>query len=249
MARDVFEALEAQGDRLDGILASLDEQQWSSPSLCPGWSVSDVVLHLAQTEEGVVATVKEEYNPVTEIQIEGAANIDEAMEGWVRAERGAPPAELHARWNEARKRALETLRNADPETPLRWAAAPLRPKTLATTRLSEHWIHTMDIAEPLSIDNPDTEDIHSIAWLAHRSIPYAFARDGRGDPPTVRLELKGPSGEEWSFGPDDADCVISGSAGEFCRVAARRVPASEAKSLKAKGKRAKEVLELVRTYA
>ena len=249
MARDIFEALGAQGDRLDGILSSLDDEQWAAPSLCPGWSVADVVLHLAQTEEGVSATVNEEYSPVTEIRIEGAANIDEAMEAWVRAQRGASPSELHARWNEARKRALDTLRGADPDKPLRWAAAPLRPKTLATTRLSEHWIHTLDIAQPLSIDNPDTDDLESVAWLAHRSIPYAFARDGRADPPTVRVELESPSGDRWAFGPEDADCKITGTAAEFCRVAARRLAPADAKTLKAKGKRAREVLELVRTYA
>lgn len=246
MANDVFTALEAQTDRLDEILGSLDPEQWAAPSLCPGWSVGDVVLHLAQTEEGVVATI-EAKDP--QIPVEGASNIDEAMEQWIRAERGADPAEIHARWNDARKRALDALRSADPNTPLSWAAAPLRPKTLATTRLSEHWIHTMDVAEPLEIDNPDTDDLEHIAWLALRSIPYAFTRAGAGDPPAVRAELTTPSGERWTFGPDDAECVITGPMGELCRIAARRVPADQARDVRASGSRSQEVLELIRTYA
>lgn len=246
MGNDVFAALEAQTDRLDEILGALDADQWSTPSLCPGWSVSDVVLHLAQTEEGVVATI-EATGP--QIPIEGASNIDEAMEQWVRAERGADPSDVHVRWNDARKRALDALRSADPDTPLTWAAAPLRPKTLATTRLSEHWIHTMDIAEPLGVDNPDTEDLEHIAWLALRSIPYAFSRAGAGDPPTVRADLTSPSGEAWTFGSDDAECVITGSMGELCRIAARRVPADQAREVRASGPRSQEVLDLIRTYA
>jgi uncharacterized protein (TIGR03084 family) len=243
---DVFAALGAQTDRLDAILGGLDEGQWSAPSLCPGWSVSDVVLHLAQTEEGVAATVT---GSDMVIPSEGAANIDEAMEHWVRAERGASHEEVHVRWNKARREALDAMRGADPGTPLTWAAAPLRPKTLATTRLSEHWIHTMDIAEPLGIENPDTDDIGHLAWLAVKTVPYAFARAGRDDPPSVRAELVAPSGAEWRFGPDDAECVIAGPASEFVRVAARRIPAAEARDLTARGDRAEVVMELVRTYA
>ena len=52
----IFEDLEAEQDRLDGILAGLDEAQWTSPSAAAGWTVADVVLHLAQSDEAVVAS-------------------------------------------------------------------------------------------------------------------------------------------------------------------------------------------------
>ena len=246
MTDDVYAALQTQTDRLETILSGLDDEQWAAPSLCPGWDVTDVVLHLAQTEEGVVATIE---GGALSIPVEGAATIDDAMEHWVRSERGAPPEEVHARWDEARGRALNALRAADPDVHVLWAAAPLRPKTLATTRLSEHWIHTMDVAEPLGIDNPDTDAIKSLAWLAVKTIPYAFARAGRGDPPTVRAELTAPSGESWTFGPDDAQVTIAGPAGQFVRVAARRMTPAEATDVRATGPRADEVMELVRTYA
>ena len=248
MSRDVFSALQSQTDRLDAILSSLDEQQWEAPSLCPGWSVSDVVLHLAQTEEGVVATVEGRDIAVPSSDGDGAT-VDDVVEQWVRSERGSPPAQVHARWNQARQKALYALRTADPGVPVTWISAPLRPRTLATTRLSEHWIHTMDIAEPLGIPNPDTDELKDIAWLAVKTIPYAYARAGRADPPTVRAELTSPSGESWFFGTEDAECVITGPAGEFCRVAARRMSPAQAKDLIGTGERADEVLELVRTYA
>ena len=246
MNEDVFAALEAQTDRLDAILKTLDDSAWSAPSLCPGWSVADVVLHLAQTEEAVAATIE---GGGIGIPVEGAATIDEAMDNWVRAERGASNAEVRARWDAARKRAAAALRDADPAQPVGWAATPLRPKTLATTRLSEHWIHTMDIAEPLGIDNPDTDDIKHLAWLAVKTIPYAFAKAGKDDPPTVRAELSAPSGERWELGPPDAECTIAGPASVFVRIAARRLPADGATGVSASGRKADEVLELVRTYA
>ena len=243
---DVFDALAAEEDRLDKILRSLDDSQWAVESECPGWTVADVVLHLAQTEEGVLATLE---GRSTRIPVDGAATVDDAMDQWVDAQRGAPGRDVHARWNAARKSALDALRVADPQRPVAWAAAPLKPKTLATTRLSEHWIHATDIAYPLGIDLPDTDNLHHVAWLASRTLPFAFARAGRADPPPVRFELESPSGELWVFGPDDAECVVRGPAGRFLRIAARRLDPGDAPEVTATGERGVEVLELVRTYA
>ncbi len=51
----VFDDLEAEQDRLADILAGLSGAQWATPSLAPGWTVRDVVVHLAQGEELAVA--------------------------------------------------------------------------------------------------------------------------------------------------------------------------------------------------
>jgi hypothetical protein len=53
----IFGDLVAEQDRLEHILAGLDEGQWTSRSSAAGWAVADVVLHLAQSEEAVTATV------------------------------------------------------------------------------------------------------------------------------------------------------------------------------------------------
>jgi Mycothiol maleylpyruvate isomerase N-terminal domain len=52
----IFDDLQAEQDRLQVILEGLDEAQWASPSGAAGWAVTDVVLHLAQTEEAVLAS-------------------------------------------------------------------------------------------------------------------------------------------------------------------------------------------------
>ena len=243
---DVFSALQTQTDKLDAVLSSLTPDQWKAPSLCSGWDVSDVVLHLAQTEEGVLLSIQNREIPN---RPRDAATVDDVIEHWVAQERGDPPEAVHERWDRARRAALEALRSADPATPVPWIAASLRPRTLATTRLSEHWIHTKDITDPLGIEDPDTDDIKHLAWLAVKTIPYAFARSGRNDPPTVRAELVAPSGERWVIGPADAACVITGPASEFVRVAARRLAPGEATRLTATGDKATDVVELLRTYA
>ena len=52
----VFDDLAAEQERLAGIVGGLDEAQWLSASGAAGWTIADVVLHLAQSEESVVVT-------------------------------------------------------------------------------------------------------------------------------------------------------------------------------------------------
>jgi len=127
-------------------------------------------------------------------------------------------------------------------------AAPIKPATLATTRLAEHWAHGLDITEPLGIALPDTDRLSHVAWLAHRTLPYAFTVAGQ-EPHRVRCELTAPDGvTTWAYGPADADSVISGQAGAFCRVAARRL-APQDSGLTATGPHGLAALKVVRTYA
>jgi uncharacterized protein (TIGR03084 family) len=245
----IFDDLEAELDRLDRILAGLDGAAWTAPSAAVGWSVADVVLHLAQSEESVAQTIA--AGPAGVRPPVGAAadgsSVDEAMDARVRRERAEPGA-VYARWRAARTAAVAALRRADPDTPLTWVAAPLRPAALATTRLSEHWAHGLDITEPLAIPLPDTDRLRHVAWLAHRTLPYAFATAGERAP-AVRCELTAPDGVTvWEYGPPDAGAVISGPAGAFCRVAAQRL-APAAAGLTTAGIDAARALGLLRTYA
>ncbi len=241
---EVLDDLAAEQDRLEAILGGLDDAAWASPSAADGWTVADVVLHLAQTEEAVVASAA---GASLSIGGGGAATLDEVIDELVRAERAAPAAAFQ-RWRVARRAALAALRQAGPQQRLAWVAATLKPRTLATTRLAEHWAHGLDITAPLRIPFPDTHRLRHIAWLAHSSLPYAFALAGeqRHD---VFCELTAPDGATiWRYGPPGAPSRISGRAGRFCRVAARRLAAQDS-GLLATGPYGPMALRVLRTYA
>jgi len=244
---EIFDDLAAEYDRLDGIFAGLSAAAWASPSAAAGWRVVDVLLHLAQTEEAVTATLTgAPTRPDAVTPDRGPVSVDESVDRWVAAERAGPEA-VYPRWQAARRKSVDALRAADPHRASQWMAAPLRPATLATTRLAEHWAHALDIAGPLSIPYPDTVRLRHIAWLGHRTLPYAFEVAGE-QPGPVRAELTGPDGEPWLFGPADAPSVISGAAGAFCRVGARRV-APEESGLTATGPHGAAALRVLRNYA
>jgi uncharacterized protein (TIGR03084 family) len=246
----VFDDLAAEQDRLEGILLGLTEAQWLTESGAEGWSVADVVLHLAQTEEGVVGTAAGEVDPGASIaSLSGMdTTVNDFVDQLVRGERDAPD-RIFARWQEARRAALDALRGADPQQPLHWVAGTVKPATLATTRLAEHWAHGLDITGPLGISFPDTDRLQHIAWLAHRTLPYALSMAGQ-QPADVRCEVACPDGSAtWHFGPDDAGSAITGPAGEFCRVAAQRLDPAAAHALTATGPHGPTALRVLRTYA
>jgi uncharacterized protein (TIGR03084 family) len=241
----VFDDLVAEQDRLDAILGGLDDADWATPSAAAGWTVADVVLHLAQTEEAVIASAAGVALAIRSPA--DGATIDQVMDRLVRAER-QPPADVLQRWRTARLAAVPALRAADPNQPLPWAAAPLKPATAATTRLAEHWAHGLDITGPLGISFPDTARLRHIAWLAYRTLPYAFVLAGQ-QPHGVCCALTAPDGTDtWRYGPPEADSAITGPAGAFCRVAAQRLAPGQS-GLLATGPHGAAALSLLRTYA
>jgi uncharacterized protein (TIGR03084 family) len=137
---------------------------------------------------------------------------------------------------------------ADPKQPMAWVETPMKPATLATTRLAEAWAHGLDITGPLHIGFPDTARLRNVAWLAHRTLPYALSLNG-GGPYDVFCELTAPDAAGvWRFGPETADSAITGPAGSFCRVAAQRL-APEDSGLAVRGPHGGAALRVLRTYA
>ena len=271
----IFDDLAAEQERLEEILLGLDEAQWMSRSGAKGWTIADVVLHLAQSEEGVEATAAHRRLSAGLGAVAGDAMDERAAEA-VRMERAAP-AEVFARWQRARQAGLAAIRAADPEQPLEWVTGPVKPATLATTRLAEHWAHGLDITGPFGIEFPDTERLRHVAWLAHRTLPYALSLAGR-PPVAVRCEPTapgrtapgrtarahppddasrgdggrgdgGPGGTDvWRFGSAEAESGITGAAGDFCRVAAQRLDPAQS-GLRASGPHGATALRVLRTYA
>lgn len=249
----IVAALTEQHAELDGLLQALFEEGWQRPApSCEGWTVADVMLHLAQTDELATASARETFDEgFSDLFREGSSanRVDEAAEVMVTAERGPSGAEVYERWRAGADELREVLATADPSSRKQWVSGELSARTLATTRLAEGWIHTRDVAEALDVELAPPDRLWHIARLAWRTVPYAFVRSGRETPGPVAFELRGPNGNAWEFVPDEPPAtVIRGDAIELCLVAARRVEPAQT-GLTGEGPDADAVLELVRTYA
>ena len=245
-------ALAEQQDELTTLLASRDDADWKSSSRCEGWSVADVVLHLAQTNEMALASAEGTFaDAVARMSggSAGAANVDEGADLMVARERWTTVDAIRHRWQRGAQQLVDALQACDPHAHVQWVAGTLSARTLATTRLAETWIHTGDVAHAFTIDLEPTDRLWHIARLAWRTVPYAFARAGRDLSGPVSFDLTGPGGGAWTYGLDDnPTTTISGDAHELCLVAARRRDPRDT-ALRGEGPDAESVLELVRTYA
>src|SRR5262249_2102064 len=103
----IFDDLAAEQDALAAMLGRLGAQDWAKPSGAEGWSIGDVVLHLAQTEELVSATVNGTMSGLRASDPAGKSpSMDEAADQAVAAERGQPHWAVFARWQSAHREAL-----------------------------------------------------------------------------------------------------------------------------------------------
>ncbi len=248
----IVTALAAQHAELAGLLEPLGDADWLRSTPCAGWSVADVVLHLAQTDELAIASALGRMHDALQTLAGGAApagTVDDGAAAMVEHDRGTPATVVHDRWRAATGQLRAVLATSDPHARVVWVAGELSTRTLATTRLAESWIHTGDVAAALDTPLPPTDRLWHIARLAWRTLPYAFARAGRELSGPVAFELRSPAGAEWSFVPDGEPLTrIRGDAHELCLVAGRRLAPADT-GLRGTGPDAATVLELVRTYA
>lgn len=253
---EVLDGLGAQHRELATLLDGLDAAGWAAPApRCPGWTVREVVLHLAQTDELAIGSAEGRFEEVLarlSEGVEGATSVDDGAAKMVDADRGLTPTQVHQRWLAASGGLREVLRAADPHQRVEWIAGTLSVHTLATTRLAECWIHTGDVADAVGAVLEHGDRLRHIARLAWRTLPHAFSQAGCELSGPVTFELRGPSGQSWRLQPEGATpgspTTITGDAHELCLVAARRVDPA-ATSLTGTGPDARAVLELVRTYA
>jgi uncharacterized protein (TIGR03084 family) len=248
----ILSALADQHAELDALLQTLDDDGWSSPTRCEGWTVADVVLHLAQTDQLAQASAQGRFADglaVLAHGLEGTGNVDDGAAAMVARERGLANAALYERWRAGATALRDTLAASDPHQRVDWVAGQLSIHTLVATRIAECWIHSGDVAEAVGIELVPTDRLEHVARLAWRTLPYAFARGGRELAGPVAFELRAPSGAAWHFVPNEPPLTtIAGDGAELCLVAARRVAPGDT-SLRGTGPDAEAVLDLVRTYA
>lgn len=248
---DAVVALAAQRDELVALVGDLDEGDLGRPSRCEGWTVADVLLHLAQTDDMAVASVEGRLPQFIERIAAGippTGDVDAWAGALVDHERGAPT-ESRDRYVAASRAQVDAFASVDPSTRVLWVAGELAARSLAATRLTETWIHTVDVATAFGAEPAPTARLWHTVRLAWRTLPYAFARAGREMSGAVGFELTAPDGTTWSFGMDeDPSTVVRGSAHELCTVAGQRADA-DTTGLSATGPDSPAVLELVRTFA
>ncbi|HEX6151191.1 TIGR03084 family metal-binding protein [Nocardioides sp.] len=244
----VLTDLTAESERLDTLVANVPEAGWRIPTPAAGWDVATQVAHLAWTDEAALAaaTDKKAWDGLV---LEALADPNGYVDASAVAGGAVSPAELLARWRSGRAALAAALREVPDGTKLPWYGPPMSPASMATARFMETWAHSLDVHEALGAEPEVTDRIRHVAHLGVRTRAFSFAVHGL-DAPTdeVRVELTAPSGDLWSWGPEDADQSVRGSAYDFCLLVTQRIHRDDT-DLVAQGRDATTWLSVAQAFA
>ncbi|GAA0654746.1 TIGR03084 family metal-binding protein [Kitasatospora atroaurantiaca] len=219
----VLDDLRAESADLDSLVAGLDGEGLATPTPAAGWTIAHQLSHLAWTDRWSLLAAREPGEFAAAAQRVFGAGGDPIEEGAAEGV-GEEPAALLGRWRAGREElsdALAAAAAADARLP--WFGPPMKPATMATARLMETWAHGQDVADALGVERKPTARLRHVAHLGVRTMGFAFTLHGLPVPEQpVRVSLTAPSGELWTWGPEDAADQVSGAALDFCLLVTQR---------------------------
>ncbi|MER7189203.1 TIGR03084 family metal-binding protein [Streptomyces flaveolus] len=244
----VIDDLREESEELDALVAPLSPEQWALATPAPGWTIAHQIAHLAWTDRSALVAVTDEdgFKALVEKALAApGAFVDEGAEETARR----APAELLAHWREGRRRLDTALRESAPGARFPWYGPPMAAASMATARLMETWAHGLDVAEALGVTRPPTDRLRHIARIGVRTRDFAYAAHGLTPPAEpFRVELTGPDGDPWTYGPEDAAQRVTGPALDFCLLVTQRAHRADL-ALTAEGRDADRWLDIAQAFA
>jgi uncharacterized protein (TIGR03084 family) len=240
--------LRAESDELDALVAPLAAARWAEPTPSPGWTIAHQIGHLLWTDRAALTAVTDEAG-FAEMLAAAGQDPDGFVDAGAEELAATQPAELLNDWRVTRGRLHEALLEVAEGRKLPWFGPPMSAPSMATARLMETWAHGLDVADALGVKRPPTERLRAIAHIGVRTRDYAFVVNNL-TPPTepFLVELRGPGGDTWSWGPSDAAQRVTGSAEDFCFLVTQRRPLT-ALDITASGTNAQRWLKIAQAFA
>jgi uncharacterized protein (TIGR03084 family) len=214
--------LAGESYELIDTLSRLDSADWSAQTPAQGWTIRDQITHLAFFDD---ATRLALGDPAA--FVEQRAGLLALGDGFpdVVAERFRGLAGEHclAWFVRARTALLDEYRDADPAVRLPWYGPDMGVASSATGPLMETWAHGQDVVDTIGEVRAPGRRLRHIADLGVRTFAFSFRLRRRAVPETpVRVELDGPGGERWTWGPPESEDRVSGAALDFCLIVTQR---------------------------
>lgn len=219
--------LRAEGDDLDSLVAGLASEQWAAPTPAEGWTIAHQIAHLSWTDHVAERTTSAACGDMV-AEEEFALTLKAALEnptGFVdegATEESRNP-DLLGMWRTRRHAMTDALVQVPPGTKIDWFGPPMSAASMATARLMETWAHGQDVADALGTTRVPTDRIRGVAHIGVRTRDFAYTVNQLAPPiEPFRVDLTAPSGEVWTWGPEDAAQRVSGSALDFCLLVTQR---------------------------
>ena len=179
------------------LCSPFTEDQWKTPTDCPGWSVQDQVSHLVGAEVGILGRPSPNHTPAETSHVKNEiGQRNEVVVDWRRSWPGAKVLEEFQQVTGERLGLLRVMSDADLQVETQ---TPIGPGTVAEflrIRIFDAWIHEQDIRRAVGqaghLEGPVA--IHSVGRVA-RAMPFVVGKKaGAPDGTTVVFHITGNAG-------------------------------------------------------
>lgn len=212
--------LRAESEQLDEVVAGVAD--WRTATPAPGWTIAHQIAHLAWTDRKahLALTDAEAFQADVERAL---ADADRFVDRGAEDGAAQDPAQLLQQWRDGREALAAALAEAPEGARIPWYGPPMGVASTITARLMETWAHGQDVLDALGRRRGSTDRLRHIARLGVRTRDFAYSAHGLAPPEEpFHVELTGPAGEVWNFGPKHAQDRVAGSALDFCLVVTQR---------------------------
>lgn len=232
----VTQALIGEWSALRQLAATLDDDQWSAPSVLPAWSNADIIAHVVGTES--MLSGREVEAPAELADREHVHNpVGELNEKWVHHFHARPREDVLAAFDSIvaeRISALAAISTAEFDTEQFTPAGPDSYGRFMRIRLFDCWMHEVDLRDAIGAEAP--ADPQPVGWVLDEvaaSLPFVVGK--RAGAPTgsrVVFDITGPAPrvlrvevaqrasivEAFEGGDDAADVTLRVDVVEFARL-------------------------------
>jgi uncharacterized protein (TIGR03083 family) len=191
------------------LLTDLAAADWDLPTVCPGWSVKDVALHLLGDDIGRLSWGRDGYvNPAFAAGLEIGtlpglvAAIDRQNAVWVTGTRRMSPRlliELLQLTGDLTEAYFSSLDMTALGMPVDWAGPDPAPVWLDVAReYTERWVHQQHIRD--AVGRPGLKERRWFAPVLDafvRGLPRVLRESPSLEGATLRLVITGDAGGEW----------------------------------------------------
>jgi uncharacterized protein (TIGR03084 family) len=250
----LLDDLTAEGDQLRDTVERLGPDGWTRATPAPGWTVATAVAHLLWTDEVAMLAALSLRGDADKaawdgVVLEAIADPFGYVDAGAHALATLPRDELLGRWATGRAALRQALLEIPAGQKMPWFGPPMSAASMATARFMETWAHALDVYDAAGERPVPTDRIRHVAHLGIRTRNFAYSVHEQ-EPPAeeFRVELTPPSGELWTWGPDDAAQKVTGPAYDFCLLVTQRVNRADT-DLVATGADAEHWLGIAQAFA
>jgi uncharacterized protein (TIGR03084 family) len=214
--------LRAESAALLGLVRPLNETEWRADTPADGWTIADQISHLAYFDEAasLAAFDPDRFAADAAVLMETGLDFPDRLAAEFRVLMGR---QVLAWFERVRAELIERTAMLEPSTRVPWYGPSMSVASLMTARLMETWAHGQDVADALGMTPEPTARLRHVAHIGIGARPFSYRVRGLEVPAApVRIELAGPDGVLWTWGPADAEDRVIGDAFEFCRVVTQR---------------------------